>query len=208
MKYLTTQTSFKILLLFIFLLSSIFTPKASSFAQEKSFNYWIYAGKNSIELVSVSLNGPDSIPILESWDNDTKILGIRSSENGRILLLTVQNQIEKSLWTYFRENHTRHLLASFPLNTSIPYGDISKDGSWVVFTGSYHDRTESWLMASDGSSVRALGAKLEGAYARAPNLSWDSQSIAYVYGSDRILYIEDILSGNTTQLSQAEMGQA
>jgi hypothetical protein len=206
MKLLPTQTSFKTLLLFMLLLSSIFTPKTRSFAQDKSLNYWIYAGKNSIELVSASLNGPDSIPVLEVWDDHTNILGIRSSENGRILLLTVQNQTEKSLWTYFRENQTRHLLASFPLNTSIPYGDISKDGSWVVFTGNYQDRTESWLMASDGSSVRALGAKLEGAYARAPNLSWDSQSIAYVYGSDRVLYIEDILSGNTTQITQTELG--
>lgn len=203
-----TKTNIKVMAFLAFFISTIFAPHPSTIAQENSFNYWIYASKNYIELVSANLNGSDSIPVWATADNDTQILGMRSSENGRILLLTLQNHKEKSLCTYFRESQKSYVIATFPINTSVPYGDISKDGSWVVFTGTQNNQTESWLISSDGSFIRALGSQLEGSYARAPNISWDSQEIAYVYGSERILYLENIKSGKTTQLTQAEMGQA
>jgi hypothetical protein len=206
MKKSNALKNVRIYLLSLLLASSFHYPITKILAQDRSFNYWVYAGKDSIEVVAAILDGSDTLPLLKIWEDDMKILGVRSSENGRILLLTIQNSQEKSLWTFFRENNTRHQLAVFPTGTSIPYGDISKDGGWVVFTGMHQDRTESWLMSSDGTSTRALGANLVGSYARAPNISWDSQSIAYVYGSDRILYIEDILSGKTTQITQAELG--
>jgi hypothetical protein len=208
MKFKSTQTILSIYFCIFFLAFNICTPLPTILAQEDSFNYWIYASKNYIELVTANLNGSDSIPIWDTTDNDTQILGIRSSENGRILLLTLQNHKEKSLCTYFRESQTSYVLANFPINTSVPYGDISKDGSWVVFTGTQNNQTESWLMSTDGSYIRALGSQLDGSYARAPSISWDSQQIVYVYGSERILYLEDIKSGKTTQLTQAEMGQA
>ncbi len=193
----------------IFLVLLLTFPLFNVSIEASSHRYWVYAGRDSKEVISSMLDFPGkTIAITNTWKENDKILGIRSSENGNILLLTIQSETNRSLWTFFREDGLRHQLAVFPSDSSIPYGDISRDGEWIVFFGQHQNHTESWLMKSDGSYERALGSHLEGAYARAPSFSWDSQSVAYVYGPERLLFVEDILSAKATQITQSSLGPA
>ena len=176
-------------------------------ATPMEYNYWIYAINNENEVVATLLENADHKYQLDiNIDPESSIPGVRCSENGLVLLLTIQNQNNKSLWTFFIDSGIRYELATFPPETSIPYGDISKDGQWVIFYGNVNSITASWLMSSDGKSSRAIGSMLEGSHARAPTFSWDSQSVAFVYGPQRILYIEDIVSGSVKQISSTSLG--
>ncbi len=144
-----------------------------SFSKPKEEDrYWVISASGR-EIYLSSLIGLDKQIIFGEVgeDQNTKIVVITSSYNGKIILCKVVRNGQYSYWLVNMDNRTQGKiidgLVQIPYNTM-----ISRDGNWVAFQT---DAYEPWLYHVPTKQLTRFDRNIKDGYVTDVRFSYDSQ---------------------------------